>query len=53
MLVSAQPVAPSLGSTEAIGFFSLLSEFTMKPQEPEAAMPSLLKSFICTVASCQ
>src|SRR4026207_1220015 len=53
MVVSAQPVAPSLGTTLAIGFFSDCNRLTWKPHEEDATTPSFLKSSICTMASCQ
>ena len=53
MVVSAQPVAPSSGMVEAIGFFSDSRRLTWNGQDDEATTPSFLKSSICTMASCQ
>jgi len=53
MVVSAQPVAPSAGMVEAIGAPAATSVFTWYGHEPDATTPSVLKSSVCTVASCQ
>lgn len=53
MVVSAQPVAPSTGTTLAIGLFSPCSRLTWKPHDDEATTPSFLKSSTCIMASCQ
>ena len=53
MVVSAQPVAPSLGMVEAMGFFWLTSRLTWNGQEDEATTPSLVKSSTWIMASCQ
>src|SRR5918998_6178461 len=48
-----QPVAPSSGTTDSIGLFCDFRRLTWKGQVDEAATPSLEKSSICTIASCQ
>ena len=53
MVVSAHPVAPSLGTVLAIGCFSDWSMLTWNGQDEEATKPSFLKSSIWTKASCQ
>ena len=53
MVVSAQPVAPSSGMVEAMGFLSVASRLTWNGQDEEATTPSFLKSSTCTMASCQ
>ena len=53
MVVSAQPVAPSAGMVLAIGAPLPLSRLTWNGHEPEATTPSLVKSSICIMASCQ
>ena len=54
MVVSAQPVAPSLGTTLAIGCFSRLQQVDLeRPATTEATTPSFVKSSIWTMASCQ
>src|SRR6218665_4224351 len=49
MVVSAHPVTPSLGMTDAMGFFSLCSKLTCTGHDPEVTTPSDLKSDICTL----
>jgi hypothetical protein len=53
MLVSAQPVTPSLGTVVAMGCLSAIRVLAWNGQEPEATTPSFLKSSIWTKASCQ
>ena len=50
---SAQPVAPSTGTTVATGTFLEPRMLAWNCQLPDATTPSLVKSSICTKASCQ
>src|SRR6476661_10182278 len=51
MVVSAQPVAPSTGTVDAIFCLFASAVFTWNGQEPEATTPSFWKSCTCWVAS--
>src|SRR6187455_961912 len=46
-------LAPSAGMVVATGCLFAVSVFAWNGQEPEATMPSVVKSWTCTLASCQ